>query len=86
MLPQQTPFVGRHMTITATLIKIGGNCCAQHCIWGGALDSGAVPVCSGIGLPWHAFARRSLGRRLGVGERWPECACKRPGYRQCNYA
>lgn len=30
VLPQQAPFVGRHMAITTTLIKIGGNCSAQH--------------------------------------------------------
>jgi hypothetical protein len=30
VLPQQAPFVGRHMTIATTLIKIGGNCSAQH--------------------------------------------------------
>jgi hypothetical protein len=30
VLPQQAPFVGRHMTIATTLIQIGGNCSAQH--------------------------------------------------------
>jgi hypothetical protein len=30
VLPQKTPFVGRHMTVATTLIKIGGNCGAQH--------------------------------------------------------
>ncbi len=32
MLSQQTTFVRRHMSVTAALIEIGGNCGTQHCV------------------------------------------------------